>query len=843
MSKSFPHLSGANEDIYGYGRETFEQITGHFDYTKWEQGATLTLLSVPWGVYDPVVMTDRPAFDTAKERDAWFTKHIANSTNTTESHVLDTPVRYQMKDYADLPFTFDYTSLYNYLIIDYPNAPVSGGAKGIKRWFFHITSIDYSAPSTTRVTLVPDWWVTVAPLLDISHMILARGHAPVAESSVSKYLSNPLANSEYLLAPDVDFGTNSIIASQKNDVINNGTMYAVICTKNIFVPSSGSSHYEALPAHNTSFFDGIPSDSQFAVLATDLRTFLNAWQNRSPQTLQALSTIYFVSEKLLNIGTSYTVFGVKCYDCNSKRYISKTTITQDSFGYADNIKHLAKLYTSPYAHIEVSDSEGNSTIINVEDLSTNTVSIETALNGAYPWLNISTHILNNGGASQSLTFRTTQANEFTAGGKWYETLKTWNVPCFSVYQSNEIANDYKTHWSRVQRKNDADTAYNNALASNATAQQNTNASASTGQSNANASASTGRTNVNNSANNAVSNNAILVAANTTTNATTVNANNSIARYQATKLSSDWDADFGVSSASLEAEQNAVALAATNNEAIVNATLGAQFAAGLVSAATFDISGTASSIVNIATTGVQSQAAQASYAMSQSNNASLYNATTSSSANKVSNATVYNNYATGVNNDTLTSNTATNNNASTSTTNNNVSLMRTNADNTYNTSVANAQRTYDTSVANSARTKSTSDSNAKRTYNNSITGITNSINEANVQAPLTFGTTQNGENVTTRPMVLSVNVVTESKAAIRQAATQFLRYGYALNQAFEFKSWNCMKNFTYWQVSDIWATGVDTVPEEGQDAVRRMLYDGVTCWRDPDKIGKVSIYDN
>ena len=53
----------------------------------------------------------------------------------------------------------------------------------------------------------------------------------------------------------------------------------------------------------------------------------------------------------------------------------------------------------------------------------------------------------------------------------------------------------------------------------------------------------------------------------------------------------------------------------------------------------------------------------------------------------------------------------------------------------------------------------------------------------------------------------------------------------------------MRNFTFWQVSDIWATGVDAVPEEGQDAFRRMLYDGVTVWRDPDKIGKVSIYDN
>lgn len=798
MAKSFPHLSGSNDSVYGYGRETFEQITGQFDYSQWQQGAKLTLMSVPWGVYDSAVMTDRPAFDTAAERDEWFTKHIADATNTTESHVLDTLVRYQMKDYADLPFTFDYTSLYNYLIVDYPNAPVSGGTKGIKRWFFHITNIDYSAPSTTRVTLVPDWWVTVAPLLDISHMILARGHAPVANTNVDTYLNNPLANSEYLLAPDVDFGTPSIVASQNNDVINNGTMYAVICTKGIQLESVEGSHYSALP-FNTNFEDGLPSAYQVAINATDLYTFLRNWQSQAPQTVQAAECVYLVSEKLIKLDNTFTLFGVTAHHMHSGRYTSTTKLTKEQFGYADNIKHLAKLYTSPYAHIEVTDSEGNNTLINVEDLSTNNVSIECALNGAFPWLNISTHVLNNGGSSQALTFRTTQANEFTAGGKWYETLNMWHVPCFSIYQSNQAANDYRTHWSREQKKNDANTNYTSNTASNATA----------------------NTNANNSANTAVSNNAIAVAANTTVTARTVNANNSTARLQSSKLSSDWDADFAVSSAALEANQNAVALAADNNEAISNATMASQFISGLMSAATGNIGGAIGSMTSIATTGVQQQAAQASYAMSQSNNASVYGATTSSSGAKASNAIVYNNSATGVNNDTLTANTATNNNTSTSTTANNSNLIKTNA----------------------ANTKSTADANAARARNNALTAITNSINEANVQQPLTFGTAQNADNASTRPMVLSVNVVTESKSAIRQAATQFLRYGYALNQAYEFESWNCMKNFTYWQVSDIWATGVDAVPEEGQDAVRRMLYDGVTCWRDPDKIGKVSIYDN
>lgn len=820
MSKEFPHLRGANDSVYGYGRETFQQITGQFDYSKWTEGATLTLMSVPWGVYDASVMTDRPAFDTAAERDSWFAAHIADATNTTESHVLDTLVRYQMRDYADLPFTFDYTSLYNYLIVDYPNAPVSGGTKGIKRWFFHITGIDYSSPSTTRVTLVPDWWVTVAPLLDISHMILERGHAPVAKTNAKTFLANPRENSKYLLAPDVDFGTNTIVASQNNDVINNGTVYAVICTKGIQLAEVSASHYDTLP-FGRNFVDGLPSAYQVAVNATNLNTFLNNWQSQAPQTMQALECIYLVSSKLINIGAEFSLFGVSAYYMSSKHYTSETELNLNSFGYDDKIAHLAKLYTSPYAHVEVSDSEGNTATINIEDLSSSKVSIECALNGAFPWLNITTHILNNGGNNRTLTFRTTQAHEFSAGGKWWDTLNTWGVPCFSIYQPNASVNDYRHYWTRQQQTLAANNSYISSTESNKYAYDN-----------AIASNATAKTNTDNSADTAVSNNAVVVAAATATTARTVSANNQVSYAQIVKLDADWSADFNTSSAALEAEQNAVALAASNNQAAGTVSAVTQGLTAVSNITTGNLAGAASNIASMVSTGVQMQNAAASYAMSQSNNSSLYAAATSASTTKQSAANVYNTSTTGYSNSALTENTATNNNASTSTTANNASLMKTNS--------ANTKQTGD---ANAARTKAVSDANAQRAKDISMGAISNGVKEAAVQVPLIFGTSKNGENATTRPQVLSVSVVTESKSAINQAATQFLRYGYALNQAYEFETWKCMKNFTYWQVSDIWATGVDTVPEEGQDAVRRMLYQGVTCWTNPDKIGKVSIYDN
>lgn len=864
MTREFTHLEGSDPDYFGYGREVFEQISSEFPYETWEEGAKLTLMSVPWGVYNAQFMTDRPAFDTVVERDKWFNAHIANAKNNTESHVLDTLVRYQFKDYADLPFTFDYTSLYNYLIVEYKNAPVTSGAKGIRKFFFHITDIDYLSPSTTRVKLVPDWWVTVAPLLDISHMILERGHAPLSETNTDKFLTNPIANSAYLLAPDVNYGTNEIVATQHNDVINSGTIYAVICTKNIQLTSAGASHYDSLPA-GTNFVDGLPSDYQIAINAEKLLTFLNNWKSQAPQTMQALSAIYLVSAKLINIGSAFTLFGVEAHYMSSNTYLSKTIITKDMFNYPKRVQHLAKLYTSPYAHIEVADGSGNVTTINVEDLSTNNISVECALNGAFPWLNISTHILNNGGAQQTISFKTTEARNFIAGGKWYETLKSWNVPCFSVYQSNAQTYDYRTHYSRVQQKNNADTAYANALASNATANtnalesnatSNTNALASNSTANTNALASnaTAKTNADNSANTAVSNTAVAVAASTATTARTIEANNDTNYEQTTKLASDWDADFATSSASYEAGQAAIGLAATNNQANGLASTISQAVGTVGAAATGNIGGALSGLAGMVSTGVQIEGAQASYALSQSNNSSLYAAATEASETKRSAASNYSIRATGYSNSAMSDNTATNNNANTATTANSASLIKTNASNTKTTGDANANRTKATADANANRskatadantnrTKATADANALRNRDNSYTAITNAINEAGLQAPIEFGARSNGEFASTRPQVLSVNIITQSESAISQAATQFLRYGYALNQAYEFATWKCMKNFTYWKVSDIWATGVDTVPEEGQDAVRQMLYSGVTCWSDPDKIGKVSIYDN
>lgn len=792
MARRYPHLPGATE-FPGAGREVYRQIPGSFDYTEWGEGAKLTLLSVPWGVYAPGVMHDVPGFETVEQREAWFSEYAGQ----TESHILQTRVRYQINEYVEVGFTFDHASRYNYLIVEYPDAPVPTGNSGIRKWFFHITEIRYDAPSCTTLMLVPDWWVTVAPLMTVNHMILERGHAPVADTSVADYLAAPLENSEHLLAPDVDFGGRSIVASHTDEVYNDGTVYAVICMRG--VPINGDFADYKMPFSNSTFSNGVPSDWQFAVTASDLGGFLNDWQANAAQSMQAMDALYFCGEKLLTFGASMTVFGHSVRSVAGGSRTTTVALTPEKFGFANDIKHLAKLYTYPYSRIEVADERGNVTELRVEDLASGNVTIEAALNGAFPWLTVSAHVTGYGGARSALTFSTAKAESFGAGGRWYDTLKSWGVPCYRINQSAAQAYDYHTHFSRIQQANDAETGYSNATASNATAQ----------------------TNANNSAANMTANNAVTVAMNNAVTATSIQQGTTGLGYSNAKLKTDVQYDIGNSNASFAADMAQLGVAATNNDS--TAMLGA-IGAGISTVANAlhgDIGGALGGVSDLVNTGASWSATNASITVSQSNNVEVYNQAVTSAYGKQDASVAFNNGTTNTNNNALNANNKTKNDASTSITSNNAGLTNTNA----------------------ANTKATGDANAARSRANSYNAIANAVNEAAMGAPVSYGIAQNGEFSNTRPMVLSVNVVTESKSAIRQAATQFLRFGYALNQAWDFDGWNKMRNFTFWQVSDIWATGVDAVPEEGQDAFRRMLYDGVTVWKAPEKIGKVSIYDN
>lgn len=221
-------------------------------------------------------------------------------------------------------------------------------------------------------------------------------------------------------------------------------------------------------------------------------------------------------------------------------------------------------------------------------------------------------------------------------------------------------------------------------------------------------------------------------------------------------------------------------------------------------------------------------------------------------------------------------------------NKNKDLSKSLASRDYTTGVMNIDADYDNTTSNAARSRMTSDANAKRTYDATIDNLAdtvakdranalrdrdvalsnakysrdNAINNAQrslnlkaelaranyldrrLDAPIAIGSAS-GDPVPDEMKWrgLRIRVKTQNEGAIAQAGDMFLRYGYALNQMWRFTGFNVMSNFTYWKCSDVWLCGGVGVIESAQNRIKQILTAGVTVWADPDKIGKVSIYEN
>ena len=150
----------------------------------------------------------------------------------------------------------------------------------------------------------------------------------------------------------------------------------------------------------------------------------------------------------------------------------------------------------------------------------------------------------------------------------------------------------------------------------------------------------------------------------------------------------------------------------------------------------------------------------------------------------------------------------------------------------------------TSNANTARTREIGVINAKERLENARNAARVAQLDARRKGPVQLTEASGDASMWYHGMAgVQFRLRTQSDSAIAQTASQFARYGYALNQVWKVTSLNLMRNFTYWKASDVWVDVRDVAGSAVGDAIGDILRRGVTVWRDPDKIGKVSVYDN
>lgn len=483
----FPHLNDTrypnidNVDTYSYRNE--------FDYTRWTPDTRLKLCNVRWnGDYDDVVK-----FDSDAERDSYFDGISgapgASAVLTANSRVVQNTVK--------VPIPYDVACAYNYLLVEVPIATSAGNmiqheeTGGYRRWHFFVTDWLSTAPSTTTLTLQLDAWTQYVNRVGVSGMMLERGHAPVAATDTDRYLANPMLNCDYLLAPDVNLGGDTVSEGGRFIPIGNGAK--MLCMASTCPPESLSSLGTAgtyggftdptfsdaenypdktnrwgrqyivngyswgdgkdysgckVPTNNSlgdSSAGRIPSSATvYCVRSEYAESFIQIALAETPTFLRTLTAVFMVPKDMLEIGTKRNVGRQEVWECVSQTTPATTDIklTKDMFGYPSEYERFAKLYTFPYAELEITDNDGKTATVRIETCGS-AIKANTVASIAYPYLNMRTFITGIGGTGSTsykwVDLLGSYSDQSMPNSDWHRLCFDMGIPLYSIYMDGETA--------------------------------------------------------------------------------------------------------------------------------------------------------------------------------------------------------------------------------------------------------------------------------------------------------------------------------------------------------------------------------------------------------------------
>lgn len=591
---AYPNI--ANVDVYSYRNE--------FDYTRWEPNTRLYLTNVLWnGDFEDCVK-----FESDAERDRWFDGHVTETVakDPASSMILKTNATI-VNGTVKVPVPFDRAAQYNYLVVDVPIITSAGQmlnyetADGYRRWHFFIDDLAYSAPSTTVLTLALDVWTQYINTVGFNYFLLERGHAPVHDSDTDEYLADPMDNCEYLLAPDVDFGGDTVSRGGEFIPFGNGEKY--ICLASTCEPSQFASIGSVVNDSQYTFSEPTFSDSTanpdatnrwgrqfevsgygfgtgksyanvstpvgngiasngriptaatvYAIAATEADEFVSDVLANAPSFLNTVQACFMVAKELITLGTPHTLANHTVYECQgSDSELGSITLTKDMFGIPERYRRFAKLYTFPYSELEITDNDGKTATVRVE--STGSIKAHGIVSLAYPYLNMRMFLTGIGGSgSHSYQWQDMSGSHDMemANGDWYRFCYDMGIPMYALYMDGRTSwelGNYNRQYSNARESaivdyhnsvREANNAMHNAQDTAQTNRDNSVASANTGLSNDTNSANTAQTNANNDANTMNSNHANSRACATditATNNAAANANTASHNGQITSTTS------------------------------------------------------------------------------------------------------------------------------------------------------------------------------------------------------------------------------------------------------------------------------------------------------------------
>lgn len=858
----FPHAD--NVDVYKYDNDI---NYSRYDYTQMD----ITVCSVPWDQGEAHVgnktlegIGNVVYFGSKEKRDEWVGKIPDNQCFRWQTKYRNL----HMTGSIDVPLPFDVACGYNYLFVQY-HLFANDGSKveyetddGARTWCYFVRDVEFVAPNTTRLSLLPDAWQTFIYDVDVTGMILERGHAPLVNTDVDSYLASPIDNCRDLLAEDVNYGELQKVTSEKHVILNSGSMYACIVTSSKPWGNWGTKHTEnwQTPGSEHESVSGTPAIRCIAVKASNLNDVLDDVVTNVPQFIQTIQCIFFCARKYLNldIDNEFKLGGRSFYRVigNNIDTTALNRFQKSDFGYDSRYAELAKLYTYPYAAIEMTDEKGNSEIIHIEDTA-GKIDITTTANLVFPYLKMICTVKGIGGNKvKSVSFANTTEKSFDFSGRWYNHLKEWDIPTFCVTISNENDYDVNTYFDRQQMENDraaektiadktADTnetnAKNVASAQAAATKQNAAGAASATKAQANgeetAEKNSAQAITDNATTQKTTNEAIVTKSNTASELEKSYINGYATALQA------WDAGFTRDTVNNENEASTKTATLAAGAAVANGAASGMMSAGPAGA----IVGAGMGAISAATTLGQNAVA-ANLRSTQAETVVTYSGnklkeTTRNNTDRNKNQTDTNKAINGLSNKAMTTIAANNTSVGTANAKTRKDAAH-EAANDVKTAAEGAADKINKAASNAATaTKTTVKENNTTTYDNAGNRIANLVRQSKLGAPKIYGSVANAEYATTKPMGLFFNVVTQSDYSISLAGDEFLRYGYMYNKQWAFDgNWCAAPKFTFWKLRDFWVSS-NNVPDLYMDMIRFFLYGGVTVWKNPNDIGKVSIYGN
>lgn len=856
----FPHLDNATS-FPGADVHVYDQYVNTYDYNMWTPKTKIKLCHVKWrnDGHDAVKFRD----DTA--RDAWFDALDGETVH------LDTSMYIARADTDGIKIPVPYMTAqrYNYIVVDFTPDILQSPLQQPDcqtRYHYYITDVTAEAPNTTTVVLQRDVWTDYINTTTINGLMLERGHAPLTETTPAKLLENPRENSVDMLAPDVNYGAaNNRITNIKSTVLTGGDKY--ICFACAFgairleemARTRGADITATEPVYGAN--DGVVSSwtwgtagidvsgcrtlgtsyasqrgrtpnnwTVFALRASDVTDeYINDLFAYYPHITSGIGACFVVSADMCARGTSAPVMvnGVAWMTIiDTERALGDITLTPEDFDMPPEVADVAKLYVSPYSVLEITDTWGKTTTINIEDCGR--LSVRTLVSVAYPLVRQVAY-LDGYGADGSTTIAVSNLTGETISGHLpnadaLATLMTYDVPTYALQRRNIDA--YRgANYNRTIRQNreNAITAYENTAQAANTARDNANISAATARDN------TARTNTAQTANTARgvlrdqrisdetvdARNDILDAATTRLDADTATANSKI------RTDRDWDVTLMNETYVTDTQTNAISSVTSMIGSVGGAALsvvGGGAATGLATA----ISGAALQGYN---TGV-----------AITNSEKLNKAANDAAYAKADKATSANTDQTAHAKTQATETTIRTNTQTVKTMQLATAAATDMTANTVNASNGNATASYNTATGNAARTRNQAVTNAKRSMLTTRDNATNTYRDMYNQPPAPVGAYSGdpwADEMAQRAYIIKVR--TQTKSALMQAGMYMLRYGIASNKLYNRPKLTPCRHYTYWRADDVWLTN-DIAPNDALDAIRDRFAAGVTIWSDPTEIG-------